>query len=332
MPACEISCCMPACQIDAYQDSPAAREELAGWLAQHAPDRLDAAGWLHRLAHWWEANPFATLSTDRGWVMRHEGRLAGFMALIPTGYAVRSVLTPACIASTWCVEEAHRNASLPMLMKLRRLAATTLMADTTPTPDVQVMLQKSGWTPAIDITRRFVPLGLFGLPWRFRWPQLPSGKKITRDPAEVQSMAASHSSANRIEKWITPEYLRWFAASPHRRHEFIGVIDTAGRLTSYLIVTPKTIRGIPAWMEIDHFTTGDDFSELHALVGEVVRNPDMLGRERLLSLASFPGDATWDSTPVLHHRPEQMAHHFSIPEAFKSLPKHSVLAEGDWGL
>jgi len=323
---------MPACQIEAFQDTPAAREELAAWLSRHAPDTLDASGWLQRLAYWWEANPFAALSTERGWVMRHEGRLAGFMALIPAAYAVRGVLTPACIASTWCVEEAHRNASLPMLMKLRRLAATTLMADTTPTPEVQVMLQKSGWTPATDITRRFVPLGLFGLPWRARWPRLAQGRKITRDPAEVQSIAASFQRADRLEKWITPEYLRWFAASPRRRHAFLGVIDAAGCLTSYLFLTPKSIRGIPAWMEIDHFTTSEDVSELHALVGELVRNPALLGRERLLSLASFPGDAAWDAAPVLHQRPERVTHHFAIPEAIKTLPKHSVLAEGDWGL
>jgi len=323
---------MPACQIEAFQDAPAAREELAAWLALHAPDTLDASGWLQRLAYWWDGNPFAALSTERGWVMRHEGRLAGFMALIPAAYAVRGVLTPACIASTWCVEEAHRNASLPMLMKLRRLAATTLMADTTPTPEVQVMLQKSGWTPATDITRRFVPLGLFGLPSRARWPRLAQGKKITRDPAEVQRIAASFQRADCIEKWITPDYLRWFAASPQRRHAFLGVIDAAGCLTSYLFVTPKSIRGIPAWMEIDHFTTSEDVSELHALVGELVRNPALLGREPLLSLASFPGDAAWDAAPVLHQRPEQVTHHFAIPEAFKTLPKHSVLAEGDWGL
>lgn len=323
---------MPACQIEAFQDAPAAREELAAWLARHAPDTLDVSGWLQRLAYWWEANPFAALYTERGWVMRHEGRLAGFMALIPAAYAVRGVLTPACIASTWCVDESHRNASLPMLMKLRRLAATTLMADTTPTPDVQVMLQKSGWTPATDITRRFVPLGLPGLPWRAHWPRLAQGKKITRDPAEVQSIAASFQRADRLEKWITPEYLRWFAASARRRHEFIGVIDAAGCLTSYLFVTPKSIRGIPAWMEIDHFTTNGDFAELHALVGELVRNPALLGRERLLSLASFPDDVSWDSTHVLHRREEHVTHHFSFPASLKALPKHSVLAEGDWGL
>ncbi len=323
---------MPACQILVFQDSPTNRQELAEWLSRNAPDTLDASGWCRRMGYWWDENPFASIAPDRGWVMRHEGRLVGFMALIPAGYAVSGTLTPAMIASTWCVEEAHRNASLPMLMKLRRLAECTLMADTTPTPEVQSMLQKIGWTPAKDITRHFVPLGLFALPFRGKWPGLASGKKLTRDPSEVRSIAANFQRPDRIEKWITPEYLRWFAASPMRRHEFIGVLDASSCLSSYLFLTPKKIRSIPGWMEVDHFTTCDDYSEIYALIGEIVRKPSRLGSERLLSLASFPGDDSWDGAPILHRRPEQVAHHFSIPEAIKALQKHSVLAEGDWGI
>jgi hypothetical protein len=206
------------------------------------------------------------------------------------------------------------------------------MADTTPTPDVQVMLQKSGWTPATSIQRHFVPLGLFGLPWRGRWPRLPAGKKITRDPAEVRSIAKSYQSTDRIEKWVTPEYLRWFAASIMRQHEFIGVLDEAGCLTSYLFLTPAEVRGLHGWLEVDHFSTCEDFSELHALVGEIVRNRAQLGGRLYLTLTSFPGDTTWDTVPALLRRAARVTHHFAIPEAIKALPKHSVLAEGDWGL
>lgn len=323
---------MPACSIEAYMDSPHAREELARWLVIHAPYPLNAAEWVARLGYWWDANPFAAASSERGWVLRHEGALAGFMALIPAAYAVRGTFTPAMNASTWCVAETHRNASLPMLMKLRRLAATMPMADTTPTPDVQVMLQKSGWTPATTIQRHFVPLGLIGLPWRGRWPRLAEGKKITRDPAEVRSIARNFQNAARIEKWVTPEYLRWFAASTMRQHEFIGVLDEAGCLSSYLFLTPSEVRGVTGWLEVDHFSTGGDFTELHALVGEIVRNRARLSGGLYLTLTSFPGDTTWDSVPALLRREARVTHHFAIPEALKALPKHSVLAEGDWGL
>jgi hypothetical protein len=142
---------MPACQIEDYQDTPQARAELIPWLVATEPRPLSAETWGKRLAHWWDQNPFASLRNERGWVLRHEGRIVGFMALIPACYAVNGRPVAALIASSWRIDEAHRNASLPMLMKLRRLAADTLIADTTPTPEVQTLLQRSDWTGLTDI-------------------------------------------------------------------------------------------------------------------------------------------------------------------------------------
>ena len=324
---------MPACQIEEYQDSPQARAELIPWLIANDPQPLSADIWQRRISHWWDQNPFATLRSERGWLLRFEGKISGFLGLLPTCYAVNGIPAPAFIASTWRVDEAHRNASLPMLMKLRRVASETIIADTTPTPKVQALLQHSGWNCLTDIQRRFIPLGLVQkILLRQPWPALLPGLRITRDPSEVHSVAASCMSSAGIEKWITPEYLRWFAASPMRRHEFIGVINASGCLSSYLFLTPKRIRGIPAWMEIDHFSVSSSSDELHALVGEIVRHPSLLGSERLLSLAAFPGDPSWDSTPALHQRTEHVCHCFAIPAALKTLPKRTVLAEGDWGL
>jgi hypothetical protein len=323
---------MLACQIEEYHDSATARDELVPWLIASDAEPVGQALWRQRLAHWWDANPFAPLAPSRGWVLRHEGNIVGFMGLIPAGYAAGGEFNIAYIASTWRVDEAHRNASLPMLIKLRRLAASTLMADTSPTLDVQLMLQKCGWLPATSLTRHFLPFGFFSMFWAKKWPQLPAGKRFTRDPAEVRTTAASFQRADRIEKWITPEYLSWLIAAPKRRHEFFGVLDEAGCLTSYLILTRETVRGVPTWVENDHFTVSSSTTELYALVGELVRNPSLLGSEPALSLTSFPGDRTWDDAPCPLRREARVTHHFSIPESLKLLPKHSVLAEGDLGL
>jgi hypothetical protein len=119
-----------------------------------------------------------------------------------------------------------------------------------------------------------------------------------------------------------------------RRHEFIGVIDSAGCLSSYLFVTPKSARGIPGWMEIDHFTTTGSHEELYALVGALVRQPGLLGSaRRILSLSSFAGDFTWDDAPLLGFSGKKKSATTSrIPSALKPLSKRTVLAEGDWGL
>jgi hypothetical protein len=324
---------MPACQIEEYHDTPQARDELIPWLVRTDAQTLSAETWRRRLSHWWDENPFSTLCAERGWLLRYEGEIAGFLGLIPACYAVNAEPSPAYIASTWRVDEKHRNASLPMLIRLKKLADSKIIADTTPTPAVKELLQRSGWRCLTDIRRRFVPLGLPSRLLSFReWPSLPPGRFITRDPALVRGIATRRVSCAGVQKWITPDYLRWFATSPMRKHEFAGVIDDAGCLSSYLFLTSKRIRGIPAWMEIDHFTTEGTHDELHALVGEIVRQPALFGDQRMLSLASFPDDRSWEGCPALHERTEHVCHCFAIPGHLHSLAKLTVLAEGDWGL
>jgi len=324
---------MPACQIEDYQDTAQARAELISWLVATDAHGLSAEVWRGRLAHWWDQNPFAETCAERGWMLRHEGRLVGFMALIPACYAVIGRAMPAYMASTWRVEERHRNASLPMFMKLRRLGARHLIVDSTPTPQVQEIMRRNGWTGCCEIERRFVAIGLLGgLLHRGTWPRLGPERRVTQDLAEVRSLAASCQSATGVGKWITLEYLRWFAASPMREHGFVGVVDAVGCLSTYLFVTPVKVRGVPAWMALDHFTIQPGNEELHALVGEIVRGGVLPGRRLLLSLAAFPGDASWEGTRVLHCRTEQLCHYFLIPKEMKAMAKHTVLAEGDWGL
>jgi hypothetical protein len=323
---------MPTCQIEEFIDTAESRAELIPWLVATEPEPITREIWTRRLCHWWDMNPFSSECPERGWVMRYEGKVVGFMALIPACYGVDGKPTPAYIASTWRVDEPHRNASLPMLMKLRRISTSYLIADTTPIPEVQIMLSRMGWIPRIDIQRRFVILGLIGKGLvRRSWPKLPPNLRVTFDLAEVRSVHASVQASKSIEKWITPDYLRWFASSVMRKHVFIGLVDSSGCLSSYLFLMQTKIRGIPGWMELDHFSTAHSQEELYALVGEIVRRPSLLGGRRILSLASFPGDATWEDAPCLHKRTEQVRHFFSIPTPLKDYSKRTVLAEGDWG-
>lgn len=324
---------MPACQIEDYQDDAAAREELTGWLSTADPQGLDARVWRGRLAHWWDENPFSPLCPARGWVLRQEGRLVGFMALIPVCYAVQGRPEPAYMVSTWRIDAPHRNASLPMFMKLRRLGEQHLVVDTTPTPEVQQLMRRGGWTACREVRKHFLAHGWAGRAlYGGCLPQLAAGLRVTRDAGQVRRVAASCRSGEGIEKWVTPESLRWFAASPMRRHEFVGVVDGDGCLTSHMMLTPTRVRGVPAWLAVDHFTTRPGAEELHALVGAVVRGAAPGGARWLLSLASFPGDDTWENLRPLHARDEHLCHHFLVPKALSHLKKHSVLAEGDWGL
>lgn len=324
---------MPACQIEDYQDDDTARAELTSWLVATDTHGLDEATWRRRLAHWWDENPFSPLCPRRGWRLRHGGRLVGFMGLIPVCYAMGGAPAPAYMASTWRVDEAHRNASLPMFMRLRQLGSQHLVVDSTPTPEVQELMRRCGWTACLEVRKDFLALGWPGKALHGgRIPSLPTALRIICDPQQVKSLAHGGRGRNGLEKWVTPESVRWFVGSPMRQHIFVGVVDGEGCLSSHLVLTPTRVKGLPAWLAVDHFTVRPTCDELHALVGAVVRGGVLPQGRVLLSLGAFPGDATWDGLPRLHSRAEQVCHYFLVPERLKGLRKQTVLAEGDWGL
>lgn len=302
-------------QLEPYADSPQAREELVEWLVATEGSQVTLDWWQARLRHWWDDNPWSALVTERGWLLRTRGKIVGFQGLIPAAYAVDGQQCAACISSTWRVDLEHRNQSVAMLMQLRRMGAGRLLVDSTPTQEVQTLLKKTGWTAEKDVTQLIVVPRLLG------GHRLEKGKRVVTSLDEVRALKAPFASAQGVEKWITPEYLRWYARSVTRQHIFAGVVDAAGCLSSYVFLTPS---GFGSWMEVDHFSCGSD-AELGALVAAL--------RGRFwVKLHAFPGDNSWQGIKAISQRSIHVCHHFLMPGAMRSLPKRTVLAEGDWGL
>jgi len=276
---------------------------------------VDPAWWQARLRHWWDENPWSTLVQERGWVLKSGGRIVGFQGLIPAAYAVNGEQQPACISSTWRVDVEHRNHSVAMLMQLRKLGGGRLLVDSTPTDDVQVLLNKTGWMAQKKVTQRIV------IPYLLARGGLLAKRRVTMNLDEVRRVQAPFGSALGVEKWISAEYLRWYARSLTRKHIFAGVVDDAGCLSSYVFLTPSNLG---SWMEVDHFSSSGS-EELRGLVAA------LRGRW-WIKLHAFPGDDSWDGIKALHQRPIEVCHHFIMPAEMQQLPKRSVLAEGDWGL
>ena len=322
---------MPATAIEDYHDDPTARRELAEYLVTAIADPLPVEGWLGRFAHWWDMNPFAGLHEARGWVVRKEGRLAGFLALIPVGYAVKGLLAPGLGASTWVIDPECRNVSLPMFMKLRRLGAETLIADTTPSPEVQALMDRVAWRSERWVTRRFFGVGRLA---RGKWPALKAGLRCVTGLDGVKSVARPFQRGDRIEKWVSLESLRWQLASPIHVHRFLGVVDEAGVLSSFVILVKKPVRGMPAWAAMEAWTSGETPEELHAMTGAWLSGEakvDLPWRP-LFSAAEFAPDDLWAGAPALHSRKQEVCHFFSEPSELAGIPKHTVMAEGDLGL
>jgi hypothetical protein len=330
---------MPA-QISPFKDSPSTRAELVPFLMEQfqGEGACDAGQWLRRLAFWWDENPFANAHPCRGWVLRDADDIVGFLGVIPTLYQdACGTPVPALIATSWAVAEDHRHAALPMGMMLQRSGRDCVMVDTTPSPEVRRLLARWGWNAHSQVRHSLLWRGALsrvaaGIGGHAPWPAR-EGRRIVTDPGLVTRIAPA-PSPGRLQKHITPEYLRWYVKSPMREHHFLAVIDTGGTLSSYLIMTRRSLRGIPSWMIVDWFTTEPSNDELHSLVFHLMHQSPVGGHawRPFISLPAFPGDDPWKGLPVIFSREEAICHHHWIPGRLADSPARHVIGEGDWGL
>ena len=250
------------------------------------------------------------------------------------GYAWQGRPVPSLYATTLCVDEAFPKAAALIFLHQRELGLEHFITHSTPNPRVQQALYKMGSKAETGVVRHFLPAGLGAR--LLRQPgqiPLPESKRLITNPAEITALVRPYQRADRLEKWITPEYLRWFCSSPARQHHLLGLVDSAGTLSSYLLVTPRRVKGLRAWDVVETFTTQPDAEELHALVAHLAHHPDTLpGGAALLTAASFPSDDFWHRVPAVVRRRQQVCHFFLFPEHLQHVPKHTVMAEGDLGL
>ncbi len=332
---------MNSVSVQPYEDSPAARTALAAFLGRVFAGAADAGGWAARFVHWWDDNPFAGLTRERGWVLLDRaGDVAGFLGLIPACYAVNGEPTPALIPTTWVVDPAHRESALMLGRRLQEMEGSALIVSTTGRRDFQERLVRRGWVLNADAVRQFVPCGLAA-----RWllgpgQPLPEGRRVTTNVDEVRSLERPFQTGHGIEKWLTPEYLRWYRKSPAREHRFAGVMDEEGRVTSFMMLAPAPVLSVlSAWSVVDWFTTAPGNAEISALLATVAARPEAAAtngqhkrRPFFLRLTAVTGDDTWSGVRGLWRAPVAWNHFHRAPDAWQSLPKRCVPAEGDLGL
>lgn len=324
---------MPKLDISPYPDTPEARVELVEFLTRQIPPQ-NGVGWERRLRHWWDENPAAATDLERGRWAHVDGRLVAYGGSIPAMHALQGRPFQTFNATTFCVEKQHPRAAALIFLQQRELALQHMITHTTPSPRVQDALLKLGARAEQNVIRHFFPAGIAShLHGRFWWPALPERLRVITDPAEVMAVARPYQHSDRIEKWISPEYLRWFCRSTMRTHHFLGLVDGEGTLSSCLIVTPRKVRGLRSWDVLESFSAREDESELHALTGLLVKEPGLFpGGAVIVCGAKFPSDHRWDHAPALLKRNQQVCHFFLLPELMRHAPKHTIMAEGDLGL
>jgi hypothetical protein len=327
------------CEIENITPGSHSRSELVDFIATFENEDRGANFWERRLAFWWEQNPVRFSDAPQGWVLRCENEIVGFLGQIAFEYVYRDDTYPALAATTWRINKEHRNAALPMFMKNQRQAEKFIMVDSTPSADVRKILERFNYKSVKEMMTYVLPLKengltlnsikLTGLRWLSNF-HLP--KKKLNIVGLNDEFRVVQSPSTRIEKKVTPEYLRWFCNSPGMKMRFYGCVDEDRRLSSYVILAEDNSTDQRALSLIDYFTTGTDFSELLALVRHARDSEMSRGGGHTLIMLNALGERFFPQRrPLVRMRKVPIAHYYHLPRGLESVEKKWVLAEGDFG-
>lgn len=322
-----------AAEVIILQNQPFDVGEVASFLHSAWPD-TPLALWQKRLHHWWEGNPFYQKEGHHGFIARSGSKIVGFGGFIPACYAYQGNAVPGYYATSFKVEETFSKAAAKMFLYQRQLVKDHIIVHSTPIPRIQSALDKMGGVACTDIDCYYIALGKLGIfNGQPAWPALQKGIRAVTGLSEVTGVLRPYQNAERLEKWITLDYLRWYLEAPLRRHQLVGAVDDQGCLSSFLMLAPRKRRGVMTWDVVETFTTRDDSRELLALIGTLVREPERLpGKKRLLTVTDFNHTQAFQDMAMLLSRQEKVCHYFLLPEQLKSVTKQTVLAEGDLAL
>lgn len=322
---------------------PIERTAIAAYLAKFEDEERGVEFWNARLRFWWEENPFCHQHSPKGWTLTSDGIIVGFMGLIPFEYVVRGEMIQAVGATTWRVDEEHRNASLPMFMKYHRLSQKYLVLDTTPNAEVRKILEKFNYRSEKTIYRTYfcTNANLSLHPIRVLCKSVSFVNSLRFASKNVKTVTLNDeflinrnvSDPGTLQKNLTLPYLRWYCDPTKGGKNFIGCVDDKGFLMSYLIFREEKFRGMDAASVIDYFNVNDDRSEILALVGYLCKHPQLLPGKRdygaiILNSYSPEFDELGKLIPC---RKEAGKHYYLLPPVLAGVNKRCVLAEGDYG-
>lgn len=315
------------------------REDLLDFLMNSPGEKYEREQWRSRLHFWWDANPAAGSDQPWGWTLRNAGVIVGFLGCIPMIYQYQGAAIPAVAATSWRVLEEHRSQSLRLFMPMYKLSQQMLVLNTSPSPAVKQILQRSGFLSQPQSQRHFFVLGRFlgaltaSIVGKGRgFPSLQPSLRVVTDVSLVKQLMSPTMQSDRLEKQITPDYLRWQLTAPEQNLKMIGCMDEEGILSSYLVLQPTVLKGLKAWLAVDWFTSRSSTDELWALVGKLSHKPDMIPgdtKARLLAVVSMTDDTAWDAAPAVYRRLMPVKHFYALPTALKGCAKRCVIAEGD---
>lgn len=294
--------------------------------------------WQARFRWWWDQNPFCEEDSLRGYLIcREDGEMAGFHGFIPIVYEAGGDEVPSLIATTFFVKEAHREASIGMIARLKRLGREYQIVDGTPSQRMRELLAKMGYESPRARYQLFFPLGAFagvagpimrGLGVSFAPVEGDSenGLYLTNDLAEVKAIAPPTDDS--LRRQITRESLQWWVEAGSGSRQFFGLCDQEGTLRAYVIGLYKRKWGLKACLLMDYADWGEEFRGVRQIIGRIMRSPTENGLEKgvhLLTCSSY--GASLDPEKKGLRRTATL--YYQLPSTLQGCPRVSVPFEGD---
>ena len=234
------------------------------------PDR-DQSVWHGRLNRWWQENPYCRDDALLGLGLREaSGNLVGFHGFIPHDYIAGGTIVPALLATTFFVRQAHRQAALSLLMRVKRIGNQVHIVDGSPSVEMQALMERLDFqrSPSgshcyrIVGGRRFhslkAPLGNTAA-WLFnRVGRTGLGRyRLIESPGELERVP--EFSDAKLRKRVTKAGLHWLVGNGAKSLVFRGLCDDAGVLRAYFVAQLKSRFGVCALriMETENFDEDD---------------------------------------------------------------------------
>ena len=131
--------------IKLYTVLPRDYDELATFLSINFSTRKEI--YLDYFKFWWEDNPAYSEEFERGWVLKNNNEIKGFLGAIRTYFQIGGEERLVINATSWCVAEEFRSKSMVLGYAIMKASKNSILFNTSGSPRVTRMSQAAGFEP-----------------------------------------------------------------------------------------------------------------------------------------------------------------------------------------
>lgn len=322
------------------------REGLIRFLSGFENDTEGQDVWRSRLSFWWEENPFYAEGLPRGWVLRTEKEIVGFLGVIITDYIYEGRTYKALNATTWRVFKAHRAQSMSLFLEFYKYKNNYILFDTTPNDTVAKVLQFCEFKVNSRVLNMFFPLkrrsrgNIFDMSIDLLHNAyhllLPNGEcRVVNIEESVKLQEVPDRYREFLVKNKNYEYLRWFCRkNPSRR--LIGCFNKNNELSSFAVIERALIKNRDVLRIIDYFIGDDDGKEILSIVNYICSNSHIFtdgDHLRFLILTTFlNNEIIIKKAFFLFSKKGSARLYYTLPDELKESRVLNYISDGDFAL